>query len=62
MEGDDLHLGNVMKAVDTEQETTQLTLVNETRGDEIPVELDASAREREYVVAGGKLNHTKQNA
>jgi aconitate hydratase len=61
-EGDDLHLENVMEAVDTEDETTQLKLVNETTGDEIPVELDASAREREYLVAGGKLNHTKQNA
>jgi len=61
-EGDGLHLENVVEAVDADDETTQLTLVNETTGDEIPVELDASLREREYVLAGGKLPHTKQNA
>jgi len=61
-EGDDLHLENVIDSVDADQETTQLTLVNETKDVEIPVELDASVREREYVLVGGKLPHTKQNA
>ncbi len=61
-EGDDLHLENVIEAVDGDQETTQLTLVNETKDEEIPVKLDASLREREYVLAGGKLPHTRQNA
>jgi aconitate hydratase len=61
-EGDELSIEGVIDGVDADDEQTQLVVVNETKGEEIPVELDASLREREYLLVGGKLNHTKQNA
>ena len=61
-EGDDLRLDDVIAGVDSDDETTQLTLVNESTGDEIPVELDASRRERNYLLEGGKLSHVKKQA
>jgi aconitate hydratase len=61
-EGDELRIDNVIDGVDDDDEQTSLVVVNETKGVEIPVELDASIREREYVLAGGKLPHTKQQA
>ena len=61
-EGDELSIESVIEGVDADSEKTSLVLVNETKGEEIPVELDASHREREYLLVGGKLNHTKQNA
>jgi len=61
-EGDDLRIDNVIEGVDADSEKTQLVVVNETKDEEIPVELDASHREREYVLAGGKLPHTRQQA
>jgi aconitate hydratase len=61
-EGDELSIEGVIDGVDADDEQTQLVVVNETKGEEIPVELDASLREREYLLVGGKLNHTKQQA
>ena len=61
-EGDQLSIKGVIDAVDADDEQTSLVVVNETKGEEIPVELDASIREREYVLAGGKLPHTKKQA
>ncbi len=61
-EGDSLRIDSVLEGVEGEEEETQLVVVNESKDVEIPVELDASLREREYLLAGGKLNHTKQQA
>jgi aconitate hydratase len=61
-EGDELSIEGVIDGVDADDERTDLVVVNETKDEEIPVELDASHREREYLLAGGKLNHTKQQA
>ncbi|XGI82786.1 aconitate hydratase [Halorutilales archaeon Cl-col2-1] len=59
-EGDDLRIENVVEKVEAGDE--EFTLVNETNGIEIPVELEASERERRLLAAGGKLPYTKQNA
>ncbi|MFB6284763.1 MAG: aconitate hydratase, partial [Halobacteria archaeon] len=59
-EGDDLHLEGIHGNVDHEDEQTEFVLKNESTGDKIPVELDASERERGYLMEGGKLPHTKE--
>jgi hypothetical protein len=37
-----------------------LTLINETKGTEIPVEYDLSERQRNTLLDGGLLNHVKK--
>jgi aconitate hydratase len=59
-EGDELRLDGVRDAVARDERVSELTLHNETTGAEIPVVLEATRREREYLLAGGRLAHTKR--
>ncbi|MFW5928859.1 MAG: aconitate hydratase [Halobacteriota archaeon] len=61
-QGDSMRLAGARDAVDRDEEVTRATLVDESTGDEIEVELDASRRERDYLLAGGKLAYTKKRA
>ncbi|MFP4633286.1 MAG: aconitate hydratase, partial [Halobacteriales archaeon] len=61
-QGNSMRLAGARDAVDRDEEVTRATLVDESTGDEIEVELDASRRERDYLLAGGKLAYTKKRA
>jgi len=58
-EGDRLHLAGLREAVAREEGTTRLTVVNGATGGEIPVTLEATDRERDYLLAGGRLAHVR---
>lgn len=55
--GDELSLRNIKMAL---SEGDTLTVSNETRNKEIKFRLELSGRQREIILAGGLLNHTRQ--
>jgi aconitate hydratase len=55
---DELELPSVRRAVENSH---QITLVNKTTGQTIPLTLEASDRQRGILLAGGLLNFTRQN-
>ncbi|MDY6765205.1 MAG: aconitate hydratase, partial [Halobacteria archaeon] len=61
-QGDELRIENVRDNVDVDEDKNEFVVINETKGVEIPVELDASQRERSYLLEGGKLAYTKKEA
>lgn len=54
--GDSLRLENVRRGV---AEGDRLTVVNETNGARIPVRVELSEREKQVLLAGGRINATK---
>lgn len=57
-QGDQLVLADVRKAV--ENGVTELTVVNKTTGDEIPVLCELTGRTKDIVLAGGLLDYTRE--
>ena len=58
-QGDELVLADVRKAVS--EGKTQLTVVNETNGKEIPVLCELSGRTKDIILAGGLLDYTRES-
>jgi aconitate hydratase len=56
-QGDVLEIPGILRQIESGAET--LTVRNVTRGTTFPVRLGVNRREREYLLAGGKLAHTK---
>lgn len=57
-QGDELVLANIRKAV--EEGKSQITLVNKTTGDEIPVLCELTGRTKDIMLAGGLLDYTRE--
>jgi aconitate hydratase len=60
-QGHRLRLTGLREAVARDEDVTRLTVVDETTGEEIPVTLDATGREREYLLDGGRLAHVRNS-
>lgn len=58
-QGDEIVLADVRKAI--EEDKTQLTLVNKTTGEEIPVLCELTGRTKDIVLAGGLLDYTRES-
>jgi aconitate hydratase len=58
-QGDELEIPGIREAIRRGDE--RLVVRNRTKGTEFPVRVNLSARERAYILAGGKLAHTKQH-
>ena len=57
-QGDELVLADIRKAV--EEGKSQITLVNKTTGDEIPVLCELTGRTKDIMLAGGLLDYTRE--
>ena len=58
-EGDELAIPDVKKLI---MNGSELTVINKTTGNEIPVLCELSDRTRDIILAGGLLNYTKENS
>lgn len=58
-QGDEIVLADVRKAI--EEDKTQLTLVNKTTGEEIPVLCELTGCTKDIVLAGGLLDYTRES-
>lgn len=62
---DTISEGDVLKLPDIKKhliDGSDIVLINETTGKEIPVECPLSERTRDIILAGGLLNYTKENS
>ena len=58
-QGDEIVLADVRRAVEADQ--TELTVVNKTTGDEIPVLCELTGRTKDIILAGGLLDYTRES-
>ncbi|WP_255197506.1 aconitate hydratase [Halorarius litoreus] len=57
--GNRLRLTGLRESIARDEDETELTVVDETTGEEIPVILDVTERERKYLLDGGRLAHVR---
>ena len=59
-QGDEIEIANVR--ADIAADKTELTVVNKTTGEKIPVLCELTGRTKDIILAGGLLDYTRENS